>query len=88
MTSENIDPFTHTRAALQEWNNTDPERQKAWRTIKTESELDQCQANDAAALALVQNAFYQDTYHINSMHHCRLLNIIDICSMLEKMQQQ
>lgn len=75
--------FPHTRLAIQEWNNTDPGRQRAWSNIQTQADLEQCQANDAAALALVQNAFYQDTHHINTMDHCRLLNIIDICKMIQ-----
>jgi hypothetical protein len=74
--------FEHTIKALAEWEAGEPARKAAWDDIETTLDLATCQADDAVALGLVQNAFYKDTYHINGMDHCRLVGIEDIRKMI------
>lgn len=75
--------FENTMKALAEWDAGEPARQMAWNKVETGEDVAACQAADAAALALVQNAFYQDTHHINAMDHCRLVGIEDIRKMVK-----
>lgn len=74
--------FDNTIKALAEWDAGEQARKAAWNGIETALDLATCQANEAVALARVQNAFYQDTYHINQMDHCRLVSIADIRKMI------
>lgn len=74
-------PFTLTRAALALYDATQLDRNTAWADIGGPVELARAQNADAAALEIVQLAFWRDTQEVNNIHNCRLvdLNFIREC---------
>lgn len=65
--------FHNTRAALVEFDAGAPARAAAWDRIgQASSDADVWAADgaDKAALCKVQEAFYEDTNHINSRDNC------------------
>lgn len=65
----------NTYKALDEYYENASARQRAWSMITSEKELDACQALEDDATALVQDAFFRDTQHVNSRDRCSLVGI-------------
>jgi hypothetical protein len=80
--------FTHSRHALQEYDNGQPARDAAWNKVHTASAakvdavFEQFLKREAAELEVLQEAFYQDTKHINCRDHCKLVGVGDIRRVL------
>lgn len=67
--------FPHTAAALVQFDATAPARDKAWDDAETTLDLACAGQDDREALSAVQDAFQKDTQDINSLEHCRLVDI-------------
>lgn len=67
--------FNHTRQAIAEYDRTAQERQQVWDSIQTSEDVDIAERIDEAALRAVQDAFYEDTKDINTLSHCRRVDI-------------
>lgn len=67
--------FNNTRAALIKFQETMTQRAEAWNRIDTPLALTQCAEADRDALRAMQNAFYEDTKHLNARDHCALADI-------------
>lgn len=63
------------KAALLEYDRTAPERQQLWDQATCEADVAPAQAADRAALAKVQEAFYQVTKDRNCRANCYLVDI-------------
>lgn len=67
--------FANTQAALVKFQETAAQRAEAWNKIGTIPELRQYLAIEQQALNEVQDAFYEDTKHLNARDHCALADI-------------
>jgi hypothetical protein len=67
--------FDNTRLALLTYELGYWEREADWASVESDLEIERCAANDAAALRKVQEAYYQDTKHINSLENCLLVDL-------------
>lgn len=63
----------HTLAALAVWKEGCVERQHLWNAVP-----DNEGAADQVAIDRVQDAYYEDTKHVNSREHCKLTTIRDL----------
>lgn len=68
-------PFTHARAALLEYDITEPARQKAWDEVDCGEDVDTAKAAELEALNKVRAAFYKDTKAYNKVEDCMLLKL-------------
>lgn len=76
--------FPHTRAALEIHASTQAERDRTWAEVDDMESLATAQALDAAALALVREAFYLDTQHVNSRAHAMLIDVHEARRIAER----
>lgn len=67
--------FTNTATALAVYDGSAAARCAAWDKVVCNDDVNTCVAADAAALALVQDAFYTDTADINGRDNCALVDI-------------
>ena len=67
--------FTNTRAALVVYDAQQPARTARWTTVDTEEGIWALDAEEKAALVVLQEAFHKDTAHINSREHCALVDV-------------
>lgn len=70
--------FDNTRAALAVYETGRAARNEAWDKVKSIADIAKCEAADAAALVLVQDAFYEDTKAYNSRESCRRIDYWNI----------
>lgn len=66
----NPNKFENTAKALAVFDAGKPARDEAWSQINNDTDVANVEADELAALRLVQEAFYEDTKHINSLDHC------------------
>lgn len=67
--------FANTTAALAVYDAGAAERDAAWGRAETNADVEACESADRAALSLVQEAFYEDTKHINRLESCLRIDI-------------
>lgn len=67
--------FHNTRAALAEYDRTEPERDALWEKIETETDVWFAEGERERALMLVQKAYYNDTHEFNSYENCMLADL-------------
>lgn len=70
--------FDNSRAALAKYDEGQAERAGAWRRVETNEDIIKCEAMDDAAKHLVQDAYYEDTKHLNSRANCRRIHPDDV----------
>ena len=73
-----------SKAALDHWDEGKHRRMDAWDNVQNAGDVDKCTDNEAAALLLVQLAYYADTKHLNNLSGCRCMGINDIRDMVRK----
>lgn len=73
--------FTNTALALKEFDKVQPERDKTWLEVKSDSGVTRCMLADLVALEKVQAAFHLDTMDINCKDSCKLISIDFMRSM-------
>lgn len=61
------------KAALAEYDQEAPARQRLWDTVASNADVDAAEAAEAAALAKVCDAFYEVTKDRNSRDSCQQL---------------
>ena len=67
--------FSHTRAALARYDAEAAEREAQWAAAENNEDAQRAMALEQQAIAKVQDAFYEDTQHVNSREHCRSVDI-------------
>jgi len=72
----------HTRKALTEYDRTQYVRDMLLDRANTDRHIAEWQAACDAALLEVQQAFFEDTKHVNSMDHCKYADITWLRSLL------
>jgi len=72
----------HTRKALAEYDRTQHVRDWLCDRVSTDQDVKDWQAACNAAIAEVQEAFYQDTKDRNSRDHCKYADITWMRSLL------
>ena len=82
MFTDNPD-FSNTRKALAVYDAGEDEREKAWQNVKTNDDVFAAEKADADAMALVQEAFWQDTKAYNSRENCSHVHIRDARRMID-----
>lgn len=75
------DPFENTRRALALWHLGEVARSQ--RTFETESDVDEYVQDCEVARLEVCTAFLEDTKHINSWSHCKVMDAWDIKRIVE-----
>lgn len=70
--------FDHARAALAAFDAGAPARTAAWAAVAHRDDVALCEAADDAALALLQDAYYEDTKSLHSRDSCRRISVDDI----------
>lgn len=70
--------FCNSRAALAVYDAGAAERAAAWDEIETNEDVATAEALDASAKRRVQEAFYEDTKHINSLENCLRIDVESI----------
>lgn len=66
--------FDRTRAALEEYDRTRPERDKLWFDEASMTSLEVAQNADREAVDKVQAAFLEDTKEFNSPNHAKMVH--------------
>lgn len=67
--------FDRTAAAIVEFDAGRAMRELNWQRAETNEDVESAQTIDDLALREVQNAFHLDTQDINSVSHCRQVDI-------------
>lgn len=67
--------FSHTAAALIEFDAGAAARSRAWDTVDTNEDVAAAEQAEAEALRAVQEAFHRDTADINSLANCHLVDL-------------
>lgn len=67
--------FKNTAAALEIYDRSAAARAQAWQDVETEADVTKAHTADTVALIEVQEAFWQDTKHINSRQNCALADL-------------
>lgn len=62
--------FSHTAAALIEFDAGAATRARAWDSVDTNEDVHAAEQADVQALRVVQEAFHRDTAEINSLANC------------------
>lgn len=75
--------FTRSRAALAEWEEGKPARDRLWATIGSEVEITDAMNVEDEAAKKVKLAFYEDTKHINSLEDVMNIHVQDIKRVTE-----
>ena len=70
MTKKATSTFDNTRKAFIKFDKSAAKRKKLWDSVNSNADVEAAQKADHDALALVQEAFYEDTSDINSHDHC------------------
>lgn len=84
MTSKDRPNFTRTAAALLIFDQTVKQRAALWDLAVTEDDVRGVEILDKQATESVQEAFYQDTQHINSRSHAAYASIPFIRSLVAR----
>ncbi len=75
--------FSSTRIALAVYDAGEAEREKMWQSVESDRDVFAAEKADADALALVQEAFWEDTKAYNSRDNCSHLHIADARRMID-----
>lgn len=67
--------FSHTAAALIEFDAGAANRSRAWDTVDTNEDVAAAERAKAEGLRAVQEAFHRDTADINSLANCHLVDL-------------
>ncbi len=74
--------FANTRKALAVYDASQADRDKLWNDVQSDRDVFAAEETDADALALVQEAFWQDTKAYNSRENCSHIHITDARRMI------
>lgn len=81
MFADNLD-FGSTRKALALYDASQADRDKLWNDVQSDRDVLAAEKADADALALVQEAFWEDTKAYNSRANCSHIHITDARRMI------
>jgi hypothetical protein len=81
-TAENYELFPNSYEALEEWCAGRSWRKAQWDAVQDNAGVQKAQDAEDLACEKVQEAFYEDTKHINSRDHCKLVSPYDVAKIV------